>query len=567
VKIRHISIKNYRGIKELDWKVSGDFICFVGAGDSTKSTILDAIESVLSPRWNSVFEDTDFFNLDVSKQINITATVGQLSESFLSDQKYGLFLQGWNEQSGLHDEPEDGDELVISISLQVGKDLEPKWLIINDRLKNEKRISTVDRAAIGVSRLGAYTSKHLSWSSGSVLSAMTGEDVKLNEIMAEAVRKIRSGIDINSLEEITKVVEQAKKLGEFLGVAFKNEIGAHLDIKKISVKESGVSLHDGNVPLRLSGSGTQRLMGLALQTGLREKGGISLIDEIEYGLEPHRICQVLSLLRSKTGFSGQVFLTTHSPCVLQELSVVNLKLVFSENGVTKIENIVDDEECNYQKLMRSNPAAFLAKRIIVCEGKTEIGFLRGLDKWWQDNGKRGIWSCGVATVHGEGDDKSFEVAKYFRKLKYQVLWLGDSDVASTDAKKNELRQLGVTVVDWADSANFESRLFRDLPWETIQSLVKITADFYDEQSLVDQVKCHYSSIPTSYVQWIDTPETRLALSEAAHKKEWYKNITKGEAVGELVAKCSNSISASDLNMKIEMIRDWIDLREYCKESV
>ena len=52
MRIRHISIKNFRGIKELDWKVTGDFVCLIGPGDSTKSTILDAIECALYPRWN-----------------------------------------------------------------------------------------------------------------------------------------------------------------------------------------------------------------------------------------------------------------------------------------------------------------------------------------------------------------------------------------------------------------------------------------------------------------------------------------------------------------------------------
>ncbi len=301
MKIRHISIKNYRGIKQLDWKVNGDFVCFIGAGDSTKSTILDAIEAALTPRWNYVFEDTDFYNLDVSQPINITLTIGQLPDSLLSEQKYGLFLRGWSAHADLHDEPTEEDELVLSVSLQVGKDLEPKWLIINDHLQDEKRISAPDRAVLCVSRLGSYTNRHLSWSLGSALSAMTGDNVKLNELMADVARKIRKEIDVHSLEGITKVVNQAKKLGECLGVVPKNKINALLDIKKTSIRESGVTLHDGNVPLRLSGTGTQRLMGLALQMGLQEKGAVNLIDEIEYGLEPHRICQVLSLLKEKAG--------------------------------------------------------------------------------------------------------------------------------------------------------------------------------------------------------------------------------------------------------------------------
>lgn len=565
MKIKHIAIKNFRGIKELDWKVTGDFICFIGAGDSTKSTILDAIECALTPRWNYVFEDTDFFNLDVIQPISINVTIGQLPDVFVSEQKYGLFLRGWNPQSHMHDEPEDGDESVITISLQVAKDLEPKWLIVNNRLQDEKRISSADRAMIGISRLGSYTSKHLSWSSGSALSTMTGEELKLSEIMAETVRKMRKEINVHSLEEIAKVVDQVKKISESFGVIPKNEIKAHLDIKKLSVKESGVSLHDGNVPLRLSGSGTQRLMGLALQMGLQGKGGISLIDEIEYGLEPHRICQVLSLLRSKTGATGQIFLTTHSPSVLQELNVDNLKIVFSSNGVTTIEDITDDSDGNFQKLMRSNPFAFLAKRVIVCEGKTEIGLLRGIDKYWQSKGKRGIWSYGVVAVHG-GGDSSFEMAKRFRKLKYQVVWWGDSDIPSTANKKNELRDVGISVIDWADSANSEGRLFADIPWQGVGKLVKHAVELYGEQSISNQVTGMVENISSVTTEWSDSPAIRKAIGEAAHKKEWYKDITRSEVVGDIVSRYLSGIADTDLSKKISLIRKWIETDEHCEAS-
>lgn len=565
MKIRHIAIKNFRGIKELNWKVTGDFICFIGAGDSTKSTILDAIECALTPRWNYVFEDTDFFNLDVTQPISINITIGQLPDVFVSEQKYGLFIRGWNPQLQMHDEPEDGDESVITISLQVAKDLEPKWLIVNNRLQDEKRISSADRAMIGISRLGSYTSKHLSWSSGSALATMTGEELKLNEIMAETIRKIRNEINIHSLEEIAKVVGQAKKLGDSFGVIPKNEIKAHLDIKKLSVKESGVSLHDGNVPLRLSGSGTQRLMGLALQMGLQDKGGISLIDEIEYGLEPHRICQVLSLLRSKAGATGQIFLTTHSSCVLQELNIDNLKIVFSSNGITTIEDITDDSDGSFQKLMRNNPFAFLAKRVIVCEGKTEIGLLRGIDKYWQNKGKRGIWSYGVVAVHG-GGDSSFEMAKRFHKLKYQVAWWGDSDLQTTDVKKNELRDLGIAVIDWADSANLEGRLFADIPWQGVGELVKLAVELYGEQSIGDQVKGIDANISNSTTEWLDSPAIRKAIGEAAHKKEWYKDITRGEIVGDIVSRYISDITNTDLGTKINIIRKWVEPDEHCEAS-
>ena len=190
MRIQHILIKNFRGIKHLDWKVDGDFICFIGPGDSTKSTILDAIEYALSPRYNIPIEDSDFYNLDADKQFEISVTIGQLPEILLSEQKYGLCLRGWKDGSGLQDEPNDDCESVLTISLQVSKDMEPKWLILNDRLQDEKRISQGDRAILCMSRLGTYINRHLSWSPGSLLSMMTGEDINLNQILLEAVRKV-----------------------------------------------------------------------------------------------------------------------------------------------------------------------------------------------------------------------------------------------------------------------------------------------------------------------------------------------------------------------------------------
>lgn len=42
MRIRHVSIRNFRGIRELDWAVPDTrIICLIGRGDSTKSTILE----------------------------------------------------------------------------------------------------------------------------------------------------------------------------------------------------------------------------------------------------------------------------------------------------------------------------------------------------------------------------------------------------------------------------------------------------------------------------------------------------------------------------------------------
>ena len=62
MKIKYIKIHNFRGISQLDWDVSGRFVCLIGPGDSTKSTILEAIELALTPRRTVTFDDADFYN-------------------------------------------------------------------------------------------------------------------------------------------------------------------------------------------------------------------------------------------------------------------------------------------------------------------------------------------------------------------------------------------------------------------------------------------------------------------------------------------------------------------------
>ena len=50
MKIRHVSVRNFRGIRYLEWNVRSDVVCLIGPGDATKSTVLDAIAYTLSPR-------------------------------------------------------------------------------------------------------------------------------------------------------------------------------------------------------------------------------------------------------------------------------------------------------------------------------------------------------------------------------------------------------------------------------------------------------------------------------------------------------------------------------------
>jgi putative ATP-dependent endonuclease of OLD family len=67
-----LEIHNFRGIKECKSALPNKrVLCLIGAGDSTKSTILDAVFLNLLPNWNINATDSDFYEGDTSKAITI----------------------------------------------------------------------------------------------------------------------------------------------------------------------------------------------------------------------------------------------------------------------------------------------------------------------------------------------------------------------------------------------------------------------------------------------------------------------------------------------------------------
>ncbi|MFC1833649.1 ATP-dependent endonuclease [Thermodesulfobacteriota bacterium] len=118
MRLRHLKIRNFRGILQLDWVVDSETVCLIGQGDSCKSTILDAVELVLSPRWNEAFADSDFFGGDTRNPIIIEATVGELPDELLTEGKFGLFQRGWHTENSFHKAQEDDYENLIALPAQ-----------------------------------------------------------------------------------------------------------------------------------------------------------------------------------------------------------------------------------------------------------------------------------------------------------------------------------------------------------------------------------------------------------------------------------------------------------------
>ncbi|MCC7169394.1 MAG: ATP-binding protein, partial [Planctomycetes bacterium] len=367
-----VEIERFRGIKSLDWIVNGKVVCLIGPGDSTKTTILDAIELALSPRWSIPFDDTDFFGADTTLSLSITVTIGDLPAELLSNRKFGHHTRGWLAPESLHDEPQEGDEVVLSIRLSVSSSLEPTWAVVNGRDTEGVRIGAEDREKLGCMRLGEDLDRHFSWARGSVVAQLTGKGTSIAGVLAEAARAARDAVAKNAppqLKPFNDAAAMAQRLGGSLGVQPRATYQARLDTTGVSLGSSGLSLHEGDIPVRRAGAGTRRLLAVAIQRDLAKTGGLTLIDEVEHGLEPHRLRHLLRELRDgEGGNKGHVVMTTHAPIALGELDAMELRIVRCVAGVTTVQLVGS----LLQPIVRKSAEAFLARKVVVCEGKTEL---------------------------------------------------------------------------------------------------------------------------------------------------------------------------------------------------
>jgi hypothetical protein len=534
VKIRRLKIKNFRGVSELEWSLpKAHIFCLIGKGDSAKSTILEAIRYVFYPQWNLTLSDSDFHKGNIETSIVIEATIGDLVDDFCSLKKYGLHLRGWdNDKLEIVDEPDDHLENVLTIRLTVGKDLEPQWVVTCDRNPEGIPFKQADRNKVSVGLIGAYSERQLSWATGTALSKLT-EAQSLNELLADASRTARSSLDADrlaTLKNFDAAALKSQEIAKLLGVPVTDAYKAHLDLSSINLKVGGLVLHDGEMPLRQLGLGSRRMLLCGIQKIGLEEGHITLFDEVEFGLEPHRITRLIKHIREDK--RGQYFLTTHSPTVLRELTVDELYVVHRSGGVVQVISAARKglEEHGLQGKVRSSSDAFLAKKVIVCEGATEVGFLRGFDDYQVENTKDPLSFHGVALLDVLGGSKVKAIAKAFKALHYNVAAFADADADGqfSPADAQELDKLGIPVFMWSDKLSLEERAFQDLPWADVVVSVQLARDSFG-YSVRDQVVSKFGgALDSDLGNWKDSPELRKAIGTTAKKSGWFKDITRGD---------------------------------------
>lgn len=245
--LRRLRVEHFRGIEHMEWATNRRLVGLVGAGDSTKTTLLDAIGLVLNPNYNPQFSDADFFAFDLTKNIVIEAVITQLPDNLVKESQLGKDRSGVMPDGSLVHDPVDDAEECLVVRLTVTPELEPTWEVTRPESDDVRPITANHRRQLGFFRLGERPDFHLRWARGSALSDLTGGD-GASSVVLDAHRDARAAVFNAQPNALHAAAEAAQKSARDFGAAVFSGLRPGLEPGSAASAQALI-LHDGDVPL------------------------------------------------------------------------------------------------------------------------------------------------------------------------------------------------------------------------------------------------------------------------------------------------------------------------------
>lgn len=371
--IYRLVIERFRCITTFSWHPAKGVNLILGGGDVGKTTILDAIGLLLNPTNPATLADTDYHARNIEAGFIIEAIVSLPPESGINQQTKASWPWDWNGSEAMVpntnvDEGMKG-EPVYCLRVRGTEDLELAYEIVQPDGTPDS-LSVGLRRSIGLVRLSGddRNDRDLRLVQGSALDRLLSDKALRSRLASELaksdVTKQLTDPGKHALKALD-LVFKTKSLPDGLDLAITGGQGLSITaLIGLTAKREGVQL-----PLASWGSGTRRFAALAIAEQNQGQAPITLVDEVERGLEPYR--QRLLMEDLQAGKS-QVFVTTHSPSAISAASNASLWYVDHAGGIGQLTAAA------VARQRKADPETFLARLAVVAEGATEFGFVTAL---------------------------------------------------------------------------------------------------------------------------------------------------------------------------------------------
>jgi putative ATP-dependent endonuclease of the OLD family len=371
--IRRLTIERFRGIEKLTWHPAKGLNILLGGGDVGKTTILESVSLLLNPSYMYSVSDADYWQRDVDAEFTIEAVMSLTGVDAINQQSAMNWPWLWDGEnpvlpSGTDDDNsrESSRETVYCLRVRGTSELDLEYEVIQP----DESVASLPvglRRQIGLVRLVGRErdDRDLRMLRGSGLDRLLSDPGLRSRIGRQlASEEIKTHLSEDAQETLAELNKsfQERVLPADLGLGIVGGPGASLNaLIGLTSRLDSVAL-----PLGTWGTGTRRLATLAIADALQQSVSVTIIDEIERGLEPYRQRKLIQTLMAG---DGQAFVTTHSAACL---SAASRACAWYLDSAGRLGQLPSEKIAKHQE---SDPEIFLSRLTVVCEGATEVGFV------------------------------------------------------------------------------------------------------------------------------------------------------------------------------------------------
>jgi putative ATP-dependent endonuclease of OLD family len=463
-EIKQLHIKGFRGIKDLKWNPYEGMNIILGGGDCGKSTILEALGFLFSPRSNRSLTESDFWNKNSEAGFSIEATIS-VSDNFEFSSGTKIYWPWeWDGKNPIlpvaeSDVIPEAQSSVFKVAVSATSDYELSWDVIQPDDSREHFPMGL-RRKIGLVELTVddQNDRDLRLVYGSSLDRLISD----NSLRSKIVHAIAQIPLKDSLSDSAK-----QSLNELDNSLRKEHLPSGLDLgvtgsQGISIGSLiGLLANKGEISLPLAswGAGTRRMAALQVSAAKDSESRITTIDELERGLEPYRLRQLVSsLLNSAT----QSFVTTHSPVAISCSGGAQLWYADAAGNLGMLDR---EKTAAHQQ---RDPETFLSRVSVIVEGETEVGFVSAiLERLFGGN----PLDAGVRVSLGQGDDQLLNLLDSLNKSGIKFAGFADNDGKSPGRWNLLKADMDARLFQWENGC-IETNTLRLLPDSYLQNLFK-----------------------------------------------------------------------------------------------
>lgn len=464
VEIRQLNINGFRGVENLIWNPKAGMNIILGGGDCGKSTILAALGLLFRPSGTFPITEADFWNRKSADGFSIEATIYVSDDFEFSSGTKIYWPWEWDGKNSVlpaaeADEVPEPQCPVFKVAVSASADYDLAWEIVQPDNSRE-HFPVGLRRKIGLVELTSddRNDRDLRLVYGSALDRLISDDglrSKIGQVLSQIPLKSSLNDDAKqALDELDKAL-QKEHLPTGLDLGFTSSQGISIGSLIGLLANKG----DISLPLASWGAGTRRMAALQISATKDSEARITAIDELERGLEPYRVRQlVFSLLNS----DSQSFVTTHSPVAIACSKGAQLWYVDAMGNIGELDR---EKTATHQ---RRDPETFLSRISVIVEGETEVGFISSiLEELFGGN----PLDAGVRVSLGQGDDQLLDLLENLNKSGITFAGFADNDGKSPDRWTQLKEAMEARLFRWPDGCT-EKNILSLLPDDYLENLFK-----------------------------------------------------------------------------------------------